>query len=93
MRGRHLENPRRKACPRLAARLAGEQARLTDALADLFRLAQSRRWMSRRFDPHAAAVLIQAYTLGRIVDDVVGSPMDPDAWNAIVNQIVDRVFG
>lgn len=78
---------------RLAAKLAAEQDRLTDALTALFRIAQAKQWMNDRFDPHAAAVLVQAYTLGRIVDDVVDRPVDPAAWNALIDTLVDRVFG
>ena len=78
---------------RLAQRLAGEQARLTNGYAELFRIAQSKGWMDTDFDPGAASVLIQAYTLGKVVDDVVDTPMDPDAWHNLIMKIVVRVFG
>jgi hypothetical protein len=37
-------------------------------------------------------VLIQAYTLGKIVDDVVDNQMDALAWNALIGLIVDRTL-
>lgn len=79
--------------PRLTAKLAAEQDRLTQAYADLFRLAQQNGWMTDDFDPQAAAVLIQAYTLGRVVDDVSTRQVDADAWNSLIMRIVTRVFG
>lgn len=78
--------------PRMREMLAAEQTRLTDALTDLIREAQERGWYRREFDPRAAAVLIQAYTLGKVVDDVAEEPMDPQAWNDLIDQVIERVF-
>lgn len=79
--------------PRMAAKLAAEQARLTQGYVRLFETAQAKGWMDQDFDPGAAAVLIQAYTLGRAVDDLVSEPVDPDAWNRLIMKIVTKVFG
>lgn len=79
--------------PRMSAKLAAEQARLTESYADLFRTAQAKGWMNDDFDPLAAAILIQAYTLGRAVDDLVAEPVDPAALNSLIMKIVTRVFG
>lgn len=78
--------------PRLAGTLAAEQGRLTQALTDLIATAQDRHWFNSDYDAKAAAVLIQAYTLGRIVDDVSDDPVDPDAWERLVNRIIERVL-
>jgi AcrR family transcriptional regulator len=77
---------------RFRVKLGTEQQRVTDALIDLFREAQSQGWMNTEFDPHAAAVFIQAYTLGKVVDDVTPNPMDPDAWVALISRVVERTF-
>lgn len=78
--------------PRLAEKLAAEQLRLTDALTDLIADAQQRGWFSADFDARAGAVLIQAYTLGRIVDDITTEPVDPKAWERLIARIIERVF-
>ena len=78
--------------PRFAETLAAEQLRLTDALADLIAATQRRGLFNRDFDPRAAAVLIQAYTLGRIVDDITTEPVDPDEWERLINRLIERVF-
>jgi AcrR family transcriptional regulator len=66
------------------------QQSLTDLFTEQFTEVQNRGWFNKDFDPRAAAVLIQAYTLGKIVDDVVDNPMDALAWNALIGLIVDR---
>lgn len=78
--------------PRLSKRLSVEQWRLTSALADLFREMQNKGWMSTAFDARAAAVLIQAYALGKIVDDIVEDKMSEQAWNQLINRVIDKVF-
>jgi len=78
---------------RFRAALGQEQQRLTEGLADLFREAQSRGWMNAHFDPTAAAVLVQAYTLGYLFDEISPSPMEPEAWAALISRLLDRVFG
>jgi AcrR family transcriptional regulator len=77
---------------RMRHMLGAEQARLTDALTDLIREAQERGLYRRDFDARACAVLIQAYTLGRIVDDIVEDPVDPAAWNELIMQVITRVL-
>jgi AcrR family transcriptional regulator len=77
---------------RMRRMLGAEQARLTDALTDLIREAQERGLYRRDFDARACAVLIQAYTLGRIVDDIVEESVDPAAWNELIMQVITRVL-
>lgn len=72
--------------------LAKVQGELTDQFTKQFGLAQDRGWFNKEFDPRAAAVFIQAYTLGKIVDDVVDSPMNAEAWNALIESIAVKVF-
>lgn len=78
--------------PRFRETLGAEQRRLTEAITDLFREAQHKGWLNRNFDPQAAAVFIQAYTLGQIVNDIDDQPMSRQAWNALIHTIVERVF-
>jgi AcrR family transcriptional regulator len=68
------------------------QQGLTDLFTEQFIEVQNRGWFNKSFDPRAAAVLIQAYTLGKIVDDVVDNQMDPIIWNALIGLIVDKTL-
>lgn len=78
--------------PRLMKRIAAEQARLTAAFTDMFVLCQERGWFNTDFDPKAAAAFIQAYTFGKLIDEVSADPSDPDGWNDLVVKIFLRVF-
>lgn len=77
---------------RLRSKLAHEQERLTAALADLIREAQSKGFLASDFEARAAAVFIQSYTLGKVIDDVAITKIDQDDWNSIVTRVIDRVF-
>ena len=68
------------------------QQGLTDLFTQQFTEVQNRGWFNKSFDPRAAAVLIQAYTLGKIVDDVVDNQMDPLIWNSLIGLIVDKTL-
>ena len=78
--------------PRFRARLAEEQTRLTDALIDLINEARNKGLYASDFDAHAGAVLVQAYTLGMIVDDFVDNKMDPEEWYKLIDLVVEKVF-
>ena len=81
-----------ESSPRLAEKLAREQQRLTDALTDIIRDTQESGYFRKELDPHAVAVLIQAYTLGKVVDDYSLTAVDPEKWNELINLVVRRVF-
>jgi AcrR family transcriptional regulator len=81
-----------ESSPRLAEKLAREQQRLTDALTDIIRDTQESGYFRKELDPHAVAVLIQAYTLGKVVDDYSLTAVDPERWNELINLVVRRVF-
>jgi AcrR family transcriptional regulator len=77
---------------RFAKLLGEEQQRLTDALTDLVVKAQERNFYSKDIDARAIAVFIQAYTVGKIVDDFNENKVDPDAWIDLINTVIKKVF-
>lgn len=78
--------------PRFHEALGAEQKRLTDAFTDLFIEAQNKGWMSENVDARAAAVFVQAYTVGRVVDDIAPEKVDPAAWIDLVMHVVDKAI-
>jgi len=78
--------------PRMSVLLQAEQQRLTDALAHLIEDAQARKLCNAEIESHALAVLMQAWTLGKIVDDLSENPVDNDAYLALVNRVIREVF-
>jgi AcrR family transcriptional regulator len=77
------------ADPDLAQQIDAEQRRLTDAIADTVAQAQRRAWVRPDLDPRALAVLIQAYTIGRVIDDVTTDQMSNDAWVSLIDRVID----
>jgi AcrR family transcriptional regulator len=78
--------------PRMSALLQGEQQRLTDALVALINDAQGRKLCNAEINSHALAVLMQAWTLGKIVDDLSENPVNNDAYLDLVNRVIKEVF-
>ena len=77
---------------RFAKLLGDEQQRLTDALTDLIREAQERGFYSEDVDARAIAVFIQAYTVGKVVDDFNENKVDPEKWANLINAVIKKVF-
>ena len=70
--------------------LAREQERLTKSIEDIVVTSQKKGWVKRSVKPRAVAVLIQAYTLGKIVDDVAETRMPEADWNTLIDEVVIR---
>ena len=70
--------------------LAAEQERLTSGLTDIIREVIEKGFFDKKLNPHVFAVFIQSYTLGKIVDDIVTNPLDPNDWDNFINHMVFR---
>ena len=68
--------------------LAREQERLTTSIENIVVTGQKKGWVKRSIKPRAVAVLIQAYTLGKIVDDVTETRTPEADWNALIDEVV-----
>ena len=78
---------------RFEAALAIESDRLTTALADVIKDAVIAGIFRRDNDPRVIAVFIQAYTLGRAVDDYNDiHPVDDGRWADLIGLIVRNVL-
>jgi AcrR family transcriptional regulator len=77
---------------RMNQNLRIEQERLTEALADLFREVRNRGWGNPDLDPTTVSVLIQSYTMGKIVNDYADTPMDPDKWIFLIDTLLEKVI-
>jgi AcrR family transcriptional regulator len=76
-----------EASPRMTARVTAVQQQLTDDLTAAFSSAQAKGWLNTTFEPRTGAVFIQAYTLGRIVDDFVEVGMNDSDWQQLIGRI------
>jgi AcrR family transcriptional regulator len=86
-RARTLANS--ETSERFQQALGLEQSRLTTALEDLVQEAKNKGLFKADLDARVVAVFIQSYTLGKIVDDIVETPVGQEKWdNFIVNMLV-----
>lgn len=76
--------------PNLAAAIAEVQDRTTDAWTDTVREAQRRGFARPELDARSTAVMIQAMTLGRIIDDAASEQIGNDAWSEIYFEFIDH---
>jgi len=69
------------------------QENLTDFLAEAFEMAQQKGFVNHDFEPRTGAVFIQAYTLGKVVDDITQVHMDDADWERLIGAVLRQVFG
>lgn len=74
--------------PSLGDKLAPEQQRVTQEIADIIIEAQGRGIAQKDIDPYVVAVFIQSYALGRIVDDLAGGVMNGENWTNFIKHMV-----
>jgi AcrR family transcriptional regulator len=73
---------------RFGLQLAEEQTRLTRDMAHAIEHAQKQGWVTQELDATAIAVLLQAYSLGRIVDDIIPERLDNKKWVKVVDTVL-----
>ena len=69
------------------------QQQLTDSLTLAFEEAQEKGFLNKSFEARTGAVFIQAYTLGRIVDDITTTHMNDADWEKLIGRIAREVLG
>lgn len=67
--------------------IAAQQDEYTETLTGILRSMQDAGTLRADLDPMAVAVMLQALALGRVVDDVAGKKVDPDAWVDTINVV------
>jgi len=77
---------------RLAAQMGEANQRLTDAIADVTDEVKNKGLFRDSVSSKSLATFIQAYTLGKIVNDYNPSGVSEDEWNEFIMEIVDRTF-
>ncbi len=77
---------------RMRDALGLEQQRLTSTFATFIGEAQERGWIEPSIDPEALAGFIQAYTLGRVVDDINPTPAAVDGWYHLIDRVMTNAF-
>lgn len=81
-----------EAVPRFRDTLQLEIDRLTDSLEQLVTEAMNRGWFADRFTPRTIALFIQAYSLGKILNDFSYNRVSDSEWNSLIDAIIESLF-
>ena len=77
---------------RLKRKLGSEQKRLTDELNSYMQRAVEKGFFDKTLDTEAAALFIQTYTLGLILNDITETPLDKERWNEHIDRVLKMAF-
>ena len=69
-----------------------EQSSINKGYTAFFVELQRKGWMGNNISPNTAAVLIQALTLGRVIDDVSEEKISQASWNDAFMKITREVI-
>lgn len=78
--------------PQFGEAIAAVQEGLTDGWEAVVRSAQGRGFVRKELDPRAPAVVTQACSLGRIIDDAAATRMSTASWAEMYFEFFDRAF-
>lgn len=78
----------------LGVHVAQMQQQLTDDVTEVMIDFQKRGWLRKDVDAKSFSVFMQAFTLGRIIDDVVDEPhhVDNQQWINVVDKVAETFF-
>jgi len=76
--------------PKLLEHVLVTQQWLTEEITATITNAKYRGLVKQSVDSHLAAVFIQTYIFGKIVDDISYAPVDPDDWADWIMSILDH---
>ena len=78
--------------PRMAKQMGAETQRLTDAIADVTEEVKNKGLFRADVNAKVLATFIQAYTLGKLVNDYNPTGVHEGEWNDFIMNIVDHTF-
>ena len=78
--------------PRMAKQMGKETERLTDAIADVTEEVKNKGLFKSTVDSKSLATFIQAYTLGKIVNDYNPTGVKEEKWVDFIMHIVEETF-
>ncbi|HSL59289.1 MAG TPA: TetR/AcrR family transcriptional regulator [Acidimicrobiales bacterium] len=72
--------------PDLRAEITELQRAVTDRFAAVIDQAKERGWVDPHVDSRAAALLMQAVSLGLVIADIDDRPLDADSWGDLLTR-------
>ena len=65
---------------------------MTDGYTEVFCIGRERGWINPRLTPAFLATLLQAYTVGRAIDDVAVNSLSNEEWFSGIDFLQDTFF-
>ena len=78
--------------PRMAKQMGRETQRLTDSITDVTEEVKNKGLFKSDVNAKALATFIQAYTLGKIVNDYNPAGLNENEWVDFIMKIVEETF-
>jgi AcrR family transcriptional regulator len=78
--------------PRMEEQMGRETQRLTDAIADVTNEVKNKGLFRKDVDSKTLATFIQAYSLGKIVNDYNPTGVSEEEWVEFIMKIIDHTF-
>jgi AcrR family transcriptional regulator len=75
-----------------AAVMAAEQNRINSDFTKLLEQCRQKGWIRGGVGSPVAAVLVQALTLGKVIDDISGKKLSEDEWLDMYLEVVNKVI-
>jgi hypothetical protein len=72
--------------------MAAEQSRINAQFTELLEQCRQRGWIRGSVKSSVAAVLVQALTLGKVIDDISGKKLSEDDWFDMYLEVVNKVI-
>ena len=78
--------------PRMEEKMGRETQRLTDAIADVTNEVKNKGFFREDVDSKTLATFIQAYSLGKMVNDYNPTGVSEEEWVEFIMKIIDHTF-
>ena len=78
--------------PRMEEQMGKETQRLNDAIADVTNEVKNKGFFREDVDSKTLATFIQAYSLGKIVNDYNPTGVSEEEWVEFIMKIIDHTF-
>jgi AcrR family transcriptional regulator len=76
-----------------AEALATVQDRLTEVMSEAIAHAQTKGWVNPALSPRALSLFLQAYSLGRAIDDIAGIHVPNQEWVELIDTVLASFEG
>lgn len=78
--------------PELYEKISATQDKVTEGLTQLIEHGQGRGWLRNDLTSRSVAVMVQANSVGRILDDISSTPITTDEWQPVMSMMFEALL-